>query len=61
MTRPDTQMFLFKRSSDRRRNTIVDEPLPARERRNDEMPLPGNVTGLELMVLFLSRQQQTRY
>jgi len=55
------QMFLFKRSSDRRRNTIVDEPLPARERRNDEMPLPGNVTGLELMVLFLSRQQQTRY
>ncbi len=54
-------MFLFKRPGDRRRNPTVDEPLPPQERRGNEMPLPGNVTGLELMVLFLSRQQQTRY
>ncbi|WP_176730339.1 hypothetical protein [Devosia insulae] len=54
-------MFLFKRPGDRRRNGTVDEPLPPREWRNNEMPPFGNVTGLELMVLFLSRQQQTRY
>jgi len=54
-------MFLFKRPGDRRRNAAVDQPLGARERRDSEMPLPVNVTGFELLVLFLSRQQQTRH
>ena len=54
-------MFLLKFPGARRRNAAVDEPLPSRERRNDEMPLLGNITGLELLALFLSRQQQTRY
>jgi len=54
-------MFLFKRPGDRRRNAAADELLPAREQRNNQMPLPANVTGLELLALFLSRQQQTRY
>lgn len=53
-------MFLLKFPGGRRRNAAVDEPLPPRERRNDEMP-PGNIAGLELLVLFLSRQQQSRY
>ena len=53
-------MFLLKFPGGRRRNTAVGEPLPPRERRNDEMPL-GNITGLELLALFLSRQQQNRY
>ena len=59
MTRPDMHMFLFNRSGDRRRNPIVDERRSARG--NDELPLPVNITGLELLVLFLSRQQQSRY
>jgi hypothetical protein len=54
-------MFMFKRPGDRRRNGTVDEPLPPRDRQSNEMPIPGNATGLELIVLFLSRQQQTRY
>lgn len=54
-------MFLLKFPGGQRRNAAVDQPLPPRERRNDDMPLLGNITGLELMALFLSRQQQNRY
>lgn len=52
-------MFMFKRPGDRRLKAAVDEKRSARG--NDELPLPGNITGLELLVLFLSRQHQSRH
>jgi len=55
VTRPDTHMFLFKRPGDRRRKPDLSQPLLPRERRKDGLPLLGNITGLELMALFMSR------
>jgi len=47
-------MFLFNRPGDRRRKPDLSQPLP-RERQRDGLPLFGNITGLELMALFMSR------
>lgn len=47
-------MFLFKRPGDNRRKPELSQPLP-RERRRDGLPMLGNITGLELMALFMSR------
>jgi hypothetical protein len=55
VTRPDTHMFLFNRPGDRRRKPDLGQPLPPRERQRDGLPLLGNITGLELMALFMSR------
>ncbi|WP_439601941.1 hypothetical protein [Devosia sp.] len=46
-------MLLFKRSGDSRRKPLPD--LPPRDRQKDSLPLLGNITGLELMALFMSR------
>ncbi len=55
MTRPDTHMFLFKRLGESRRKPDCSQPLSPRERQRDGLPLLGNITGLELMALFMSR------
>ncbi len=49
-------MFLLKFPGGRRRKPEVNQPLSPRERQKDGLPLVGNVTGLELMALFLIRQ-----
>lgn len=48
-------MLLFKRPGERRRKPDPSQPLPPRERQQDSLPLLGNITGLELMALFMSR------
>jgi hypothetical protein len=48
-------MFLFNRPGDPRRKPDFGRRLPSRERQNDGLPLLGNITGLELMALFMSR------
>jgi hypothetical protein len=53
--RPDTLMFLFNRTGDQRRKPDLGQRLPPRDRQKDGLPLLGNITGLELMALFMSR------
>ena len=48
-------MFLLKFPGGRRRKQSPTEPLPPRERQKDGFPPFGNITGLELMALFMSR------
>ena len=49
-------MFTFKRSGDRRRKPEPDQPLSPRQREKDPLPPPfAGLTGLELLVLLMSR------
>ena len=48
-------MFLFNRPGDPRRKPELGQRLPPRERQKDGLPLLGNITGLELLALFMSR------
>jgi hypothetical protein len=48
-------MFLLKFPGGRRRKPEVSQPLPPRERQKDGFPPFGNITGFELMALFVSR------
>lgn len=48
-------MFLFKRPGDRHRKLEPRAPFTPRTRPEDGLPLLGNITGLELMALFMSR------
>lgn len=47
-------MFTLKFTG-RRRQPAVPEPLPPQERRKANLPPFGNVTGLELLALLMSR------
>lgn len=55
MTRPDTHMFMFKRAGARRRKPEPSAPFSPRTRPEDGLPPFGNITGLELMALLMSR------
>jgi hypothetical protein len=48
-------MFLLKFPGSRRRKPEVSQPLSPRDRQKDGFPPFGNITGLELMILFMSR------
>lgn len=49
-------MFMFKRPGDRRRKPKPDQELSPRQRERDPLPPPfAGLTGLELMVLLMSR------
>lgn len=48
-------MFFFKRPGGSRRKPDPNQPVPPRERQRDGLPLLGNITGLELVALFMSR------
>ncbi len=48
-------MFLFNRPGQQRRRPRPNQPELPRERQKDDLPLVGNITGLELMALFMSR------
>jgi len=55
VTRPDMHMLLFKLPGDRRRKPEPKAPFALRTRPEEGLPLLGNITGLELMALFMSR------
>jgi hypothetical protein len=56
VTRPDTHMFMFKRRpSDRRRKPEPNASFSPCTRPEAGLPPFGNITGLELMALLMSR------